>query len=340
MNYDIITLGGATEDISFYTQEGVLIKNKKDILRQRLLGFEFGAKLKVDKTVTNYGGGAANAAVSLRRMGFKTSCIICVGDDDRGARIIKNLVHEGIDTELVQITRKRETGFSFILVGPENEHIVFSNRAANEDLVISRKDLVRLKNAKWIYIASLSGDWRKNLDKIFSLAGPKVVWNPGHIQLDAGYKGLKRYLKKIEILIMNKDEAMGLVITDEANGHKKKDHYNHTLNLLKIMHSWGPRIVVVTEGSHGSHAYDGKKVFFQKICPVKKVMNTTGIGDAFGSTLITGMEFFNGDLKKAMNLSARNSSAVVSKFGAQTGLLRFKNLKIKRFKESKQLYSN
>jgi len=41
MKYDIITIGGATEDITFYTKEGVLIDNKKDVLRQKLLAFEY-----------------------------------------------------------------------------------------------------------------------------------------------------------------------------------------------------------------------------------------------------------------------------------------------------------
>ena len=49
MKYDIITIGGATEDITFYTSEGVLINNKKDLTNQKLLAFEYGAKVKIDK---------------------------------------------------------------------------------------------------------------------------------------------------------------------------------------------------------------------------------------------------------------------------------------------------
>ena len=38
MKYDFITVGGATEDITFYTSEGVLIDNKGDILRDLEVG--------------------------------------------------------------------------------------------------------------------------------------------------------------------------------------------------------------------------------------------------------------------------------------------------------------
>ena len=63
MKYDIITIGGVTEDINFCTHEGVLIKNKKDVLRQELLAFEFGAKIKIKESHSTFGGGAANTAV-------------------------------------------------------------------------------------------------------------------------------------------------------------------------------------------------------------------------------------------------------------------------------------
>ena len=48
MKNDFITIGGATEDITFYTTEGVVIDNSKDLLRQKLLAFEYGAKIKID----------------------------------------------------------------------------------------------------------------------------------------------------------------------------------------------------------------------------------------------------------------------------------------------------
>ena len=57
MAYDMITIGGATEDITFYTAEGLLINNKKDLTKQKLLAFEYGAKIKIDKSFSGFGGG-------------------------------------------------------------------------------------------------------------------------------------------------------------------------------------------------------------------------------------------------------------------------------------------
>ena len=41
----VTTIGGATRDIMFYTDDMVLIDNKADLLRQKLIGFEYGAKV-------------------------------------------------------------------------------------------------------------------------------------------------------------------------------------------------------------------------------------------------------------------------------------------------------
>ena len=134
--YDFITIGGATEDITFYTHEGLMIANRKDILRQKLLAFEYGTKIKIDHSNSTFGGGAANAAVCFSRLGFKAAALVAVGDDERGGKITANLKKEKVDTNLVQKIKGVESGYSFILTGLDSEHIVFSNRGANSQLSI------------------------------------------------------------------------------------------------------------------------------------------------------------------------------------------------------------
>jgi sugar/nucleoside kinase (ribokinase family) len=220
MQYDFITIGGATEDITMNTNEGVLLNNKKDITRQKLLAFEFGAKIKIEKTLSTYGGGAANTAVNFSRLGFKTLSLISVGDDDRGQKVINNLLKQGVDISAIQKYKGKETGFSFNLVGPGNEHIIFSNRGTNDLLQISGKEISKLIDTKWIYITSLSGEWEKSLKKIFSVRKVKFAWNPGGRQIKLGFKVLKNYFAKTDILCVNKDEAIELAISDPRYKNK------------------------------------------------------------------------------------------------------------------------
>jgi ribokinase len=335
--YDFITIGGATEDITFYTREGLLIANRKDILRQKLMAFEYGTKIKIDGSHSTFGGGAANVAVSLTKLGFKTASLIAVGRDIRGDEILQNLKDNGVDTKLAQKKKNIGSGFSFLLVGNDNEHIVFSNRAANSELQITNYESRMLKKTKWIYVTSLSGEWKKVLEKVFSAITPlaplsngdipKIAWNPGHIQLDAGYNAVGEYLKKTEVLLVNKDEAIELVVSKKLYKKKPFDFLNNIENLIKIIYSWGPKIVVITNGKYGACGFDGKKLYKQPIFKERKRVDTTGVGDAFGSAFVAGLKLYNGDIKKAMHLAARNSASVISKQGAQNGLLEKKDVK-------------
>ncbi len=322
--YDIITIGGATEDITFYTREGILIKNKKDILRQKLLAFEYGAKIKIDKAHSTFGGGAANAAACLARLNFRVAAMVAIGDDSRGERIIANFQKQGVNTSLVKKIKDIETGFSFLLVGPGNEHIVFSNRAANSKLQITKEDLNNLKNCQWIYLTSLSGNWRSVLRCIFSLNKIKIAWNPGHIQLNSGIKTIGRWLTKTEVLVLNKDEAIELVVSDKQYRNSSSRFLNNIKNLLKILKEWGPNIMVITNGRYGADAYDGVNFYYQPALKEKRRVDTTGVGDAFGSTFIAGLNIYNRDIQKSMHLAARNTASVIAKQGAQNGLIKLR----------------
>jgi len=326
MKYDMITIGGATEDITFYTREGIPIDNKKDILRQKLLAFEHGAKIKIDKSYSTFGGGAANAAVNFAGLGFWAASLIAIGDDERGKRILANLKKHKVDTKLAQKIKGVETGFSFILINPEK--IVFSNRAANSELGIRNKELGSLKNTKWAFVASLSGKWEEVLKKVFSVKGLKVGWNPGHVQLNSGVKKLRKFIAKTNILFVNKDEAIELVMSDPKYKKKGNEFLNNTKELLKIIKSWGPKIVVITCGKDGADTYDGQKFYHQNIIREKKRVDTTGVGDAFNSSFVAGLELYKGDIAKAMYLGIRNTASVIAQQGAQNGLLKLKVIKL------------
>lgn len=320
--FEVVTIGGATEDIAFYTNDGSIVKNPGDILRQELICFEYGAKINVDRSFISYGGGAANSAVCFSKLGFNTACIVAIGYDNIGENIANNLKKQKIDIELIQKIKNQTSGLSFILVSKNNDRIIFSNRAANSHLSIKAHDLNKIKNSKWVYVSSLSGGWKNDVKKIFSVPKINIAWNPGHFQLGDGYKAMGPYLKKVKVLLLNKDEALELVLSNPSYRVKPNKFLNSELNLLKIIKSWGPKIVVITNGVNGAHAYDGNKVYKQAVYKPKKMVDKTGVGDAFGASFVAGLELYKENITKALDLSAKNAALVVSEQGAQNGLLK------------------
>lgn len=322
--FDFITIGGATEDFVFHTDEGLLVKNKKDILRQELLAFEQGAKIKVGKIISFFGGGSSNVAVNLSNLGFNTSAFVRLGKDERSKKIINNLKNNKVDISLVKIDNQEDSGTSIIL-SSHGDRLIFTYRGANDKLSLTKKDLLALKKSRFIYISSISLDIFKSFSDIFSLKKP-IYWNPGLQEISLGVESLSKYIKKTEILMLNKDEALELLKKSRKYKNYKNSYLNDILNLINIIKSYGPSKLVITDGANGAHFFDGENYYYQKAFGGKTPVDTTGVGDAFNSTFVALYILTDGDYKLSMRLAAKNAYSVISSYGAQNGLLSLNKL--------------
>lgn len=319
--FDFMTIGGATRDILFKTEKDWLIKSNIPTC-ERLMCFEHGIKIIPKEFHFCFGGGALNSATSIARLGLKVGTIINVGMGESKGSILKHLESEKIDGSLVSFSKKHYRGLSIFILDKGHDHTGFLYRGANNDLSIENWDF--LKRTKWVYVSSLTGKSDLILGKLeqkLKKYKNNFAWNPGGTQLKGGYLKLKRLMPLTNVFILNKDEASEIVLSK----HKNFDCKNIP-GLLYEIKSWGSKIAIITDGSNGAYAFDGKKLL--KAESVKaKVYDTTGAGDAFGSSFVAGLDIFKGDIKKALALASINSASVVSHIGAQNGLLHLNKVK-------------
>ena len=320
----ITTIGGATRDIMFYTEDMILLDNKQDLLRQKLIAFEYGAKIYSKEVYLTFGGGGMNTAVNFKGLGIKTQTVLSIGDDLIGQEILSTLRQKKISTRLIQQQKNILSGTSFIVnVGKFKEHVIFAYRGANNKIDLSPKVIKKI-NTPWIYLTSLSGNFTGKLSNLFTQVTKKKIklaWNPGSNQLKLGLKGLAKYMKQTAVFGVNRDEALELVMS--VKGKQTKDNIR---SILKFLHSYGQELTVVTDGRKGAYLYDGNKVYFHKALD-RKGVNTTGAGDSFGSSLVAGLIKYKWDLDKALKLAIYSSNSVIMKIGAQEGLLKASDLK-------------
>lgn len=325
MKFDFLTIGGLTEDIVFFSQEGLLIDNSGDLLRQKLLAFEHGAKINIEEVKMSFGGGAANSAVSLAKLNFRVACLGALGSDDRATRILDNLKQVKVDYQKVSLHKTCQSGFSFIL-NDRKDRIIFAYRGANELLRVEAQHKNIIKNSAWVYLTSLPNNYLSSLKNIFAYKN-KIAWNPGLKQLAGDIKKIKPFLEKTDILLLNKDEGLELIKKSKLSQGLSDDFLNNSKNLILLLKQLGPEKIVLTDGLKGAYFYDGENFYHQKIVKSKKNVDTTGVGDAFNSTVVGFLSKLAGDYTQAMFYGAKNAASLVSKVGAQNGLLTLKELK-------------
>lgn len=326
--YDIITIGGATQDIFVESDEAKILNIETQSTKQSYLCFDYGAKIELDKLAYDIGGGASNAAVNLSNLGLKTGIIVKIGNDVISKAVLQRFEERNVDKSMVIQSKKDKTGFSVILVSYEGDRTVLMHRGANSTISIDEINWEKVKQSKWVYVASLSGDSNQILDQFAEFAeenGINMAFNPGTAQIKGGVERLKKVLQQAEILILNRSEAS--IITGISNYPPEYPTIEDE-NLKEIIYKlkqYGSKVIVITEGKKGAYVFDGKTLYYAPSFP-SKVVSTLGAGDAFASTFVASMIKYDKDIEKSLKMASINSAATVESFGAQTGLKNFEEL--------------
>ena len=334
--YDFITIGSATQDVFIQSDVASIVSVSQISKKSDFMSFPYGAKTEIADFTKSLGGGAVNTATNLANLGFKTSTIIKLGNDELNNIIKLKLAKSGIDIMNIIDSEKYLTGFSIILVSFQGDRTVLAHRGANAHVAEKEVNFEAIKNSRWVYVSPLSGDSNKILDKIAKFCEENKVnlaLNAGTTALKKGANYFTRIMETAQIVVLNKEEAT-LVTKIQVRPDTKEVKFSHELihpdiiNMLKILRGKTATIVVITDGKNGVYCYDGKSVFR---CPAypSNVVSTLGAGDAFASTFTATIDKFDGDIVKALKYASVNSASVCSHFGAQEGFLKFDEIEEK-----------
>lgn len=313
----IICIGSACKDVFFPTEEGKIIETPEDILSQRKIEFELGAKYKIEDRYEALGGCAVNVAAGLARLGTQVSCYSHIGNDHIADWILSELKKNNVGTEFITKDKKLSSDMSAIVVDRNSgERVIFSNQKANTKLEIIPE---KISSAEWIFIGDLHGNWQENLDSILSVAREdkiKLAYNPKQINIHDDVKKVVEIIAGTQVLFLNKDES--LEVLSQVGDFSAADLEDENF-LLEELKKLGAGIVVITDGVRGAWASDGGETFF---VPGRKVnaVDSTGAGDAFASGFL-GAQLRSKNLKECLDWGIANSSSSVQFYGAIDGLL-------------------
>lgn len=314
----IICIGSVCKDTFFPTPEGKIIDTPEDMMSQKKISFELGAKYKIEKRYDALGGVAANVASGLAKLGIEVACYSNIGDDYISTWTKEQLEKNGVDTTLITTSVDTPGDFSAIVVDKNSgERVIFTNQPANTLLEI---DAEKLKNAEWFFLGDLHGDWEADLEKIVAIAkeqGIKIANNPRQVNIHDNPKKVLEIISQSQVVFLNKDEAMEVLSALEGE-YSTDDLKNETFLIEKIL-ELGPEVVAVTDGERGAWAGNKEKISHADIIKIK-VIETTGAGDAFSSGFLAA--YLKGkDIEECLKWGMVNGCHSVEYFGSIEGLL-------------------
>ena len=272
--------------------------------------FILGSKSDVKKIVQQSGGGASNSCVTFARQ--RLSCVLLsqVGEDAAAKLVIDEMQTDGVNTGFVQVLKGAKTGQSVVLVDPDAERTILTDRGSAGTFTAQTLSILETMKSRWVYVTSQNGSIAA-LETIFSWArdnGVKVAWNPGRLDIEKGIRSLKKFVAACAFLNINKDEAEQL-LGEQGN----------VAHLTQQLRTLGVERVVVTNGAEDLAMIDGSKHLVKTPHRIKAV-DQTGAGDAFGSGTVAGL-LLGLPFAESIDFGLTNSEHVIGHIGAKTGIL-------------------
>lgn len=309
--FDVITIGSAVRDVFARTRELKAIRDRRFAVGEAAC-FALGSKLNLDEVIFSVGGGAINTAVTFANQGYKVAAIATIGRDPEGEHIRDKSAECGIHCDLFSVDKDHATSFSFILSLPNGSRTLFRYKGASWHLKESDIPWQALK-AKWLYVNHMAGESHKVLLRLLKTAKEKkmrIAWNPGTTQFERK-KELHQLMNYADVFIVNQEEAS--LITGIPY-QKKKEVFQKLDNLVH-------GLVIMTKGKEGVEVSDGKTLWSAGVLPLKKIVDRTGAGDAFGSGFVAALIKEPEDIEYAIQLASTNATGVLKEWGANQGLL-------------------
>lgn len=309
-----LSIGNATFDLFVRTGRDLACTEEG----RCALRFPLGDKIPIEQVREMCGGGAANTAVGLARLGCSAAFCGVLGDDKWGAAMRANFRKEKVNTRGATIVAEETSSFSLILSVKTGERVIFTSAGANTHLQDSTFDRRRASAADWVYLNRLFPRGCMIADDLLAILSrddpPGFTWNPGGSQLEDGIRATmhRALLPHTDLLLLNRDESLlftGASTVEDA---------------LRLFARSSVGVACITDGNRSTVATDGFRIA-RCTPPPAEIVDTTGAGDAFGVgatwACMQGL-----DLPTILRAGTLNAASVIGYIGAQPGLLTKSNM--------------
>lgn len=310
--FHVYGIGNALVDIDFEVSEQSLerlnIEKGVMTLIDESKHYHLLEELDGIKHLKACGGSAANTLFTMQQLGGKTFYSCKVGNDEAGDFFYRDLILQGIHTNLHERAREGITGKCIVLVTPDADRTMTTFLGTTAEFSKLQLSESALQRSEYLYIegylvasptaceaAIIAREWatKHHVKTALTLSDANMV--------TYFREGLCAIINdKVDILFCNEHEA--LLFTESSQLNEAREE------LKKFA-----RTFIVTRGEQGALIFNGQDYINIPAFPVS-VVDTVGAGDVFAGAFLYGITHQQG-FAEAAYLASFAASRVVSKFG-------------------------
>ena len=265
------------------------------------------------------GGSAANTVYGLAKLGMATGFIGTIGDDDPGQMLLRDFESVGVDSSRIKVKPKAETGSVLCLTDHLGRRALYVSPGANRLLTAQDIDLDYLNQAKILHLSSFID--QKQLEIQQSVVGKlspsvKISFAPGELYAAKGLPTLAPLMKRTYILFLNRHELEQL--TQEGFEKGVQRCLEQGCQMVAVTLGKG----VIRQGkTMACYLSDGEQecMIEDESSGERRVMDTTGAGDAFAAGVLYGLLSEKG-LRECGLLGQIMAQFCIREMGARAGL--------------------
>lgn len=254
-------------------------------------------------------GGAATY-ISLSASYFTDSVnVVSVIGDDFPQDMLDYMKGRGINLDGLQV---KEGEKSFFWAGRYHDNMNKRDTLDTQLNVLADFDPVlpdSYKDSEYVMLGNLTPDVQMRVIEQMNKKPKLIVLDTMNFWMDIAMERLKEVIAKIDVLVINDEEARQL-----------SGEYS-LVNCAKAIHKMGPKYLVIKKGEHGALLFEGDNIFFAPALPLAEVFDPTGAGDTFAGGFIgylastDDVSFDN--MKRAVIYGSAMASFCVEKFGTE-----------------------
>ena len=254
------------------------------------------------------GGAATYIALSAAYFTDKVNLVSVVGDDFP-KDMLDYMESRGVDLEGLQI---KEGQKSFFWAGRYHDNMNKRDTLDTQLNVLADFDPVlpeSYKDSDYVMLGNLTPDIQMQVIDQMNKRPKLIVMDTMNFWMDIAMERLKEVIAKIDVLVINDEEARQL-----------SGEYS-LVNCAKAIHKMGPKYLVIKKGEHGALLFEGDQIFFAPALPLAEVFDPTGAGDTFAGGFIGYLAATDdtsfANMKRAVIYGSAMASFCVEAFGTE-----------------------